>query len=138
MSEYFIYPRILEDMWIIYETKYGLLIYCFPCSKHAFLASTYFSIRRNTRKKFQEHINNKTFIHVLYFYIQQLNTVRSPLFFREIVDALGPPPPYPWAFCTLNSFAHIRRQRWRPVDSAFAISNPMEKWGTVKSVEQYN
>ena len=45
-------------------------------------------------------------------------TVHSPLF-REIVDVnllvrlahcL-----YPWAFCTLPSFASIKRPRWQPI-----------------------
>ena len=40
----------------------------------------------------------------MYFYIQQLNTVRSPLFFREIVDAMGPPPPLPLGILYSSQF----------------------------------
>ena len=33
------------------------------------------------------------------------------------VSLFSPPPhPYPQAFCTLPSFAHIDRPRWRPVE----------------------
>ena len=54
-------PRV-EEVWIIYETKYGLfslLLSQLVQSKRACLASTYFSIGIKTRKKFQEHISGK-------------------------------------------------------------------------------
>ena len=40
------------------------------------------------------------------------------------VSLFSPPPhPYPQAFCTLPSFAHIDRPRWRPVESTISRKN---------------
>ena len=44
----------------------------------------------------------------------RVKLLQSPYFFRPLNPCFWPHHPYPQAFCTLPSFAHIKRPRWRP------------------------
>ena len=44
--------------------------------------------------------------------MKQSEAATVSLFFSP---TMSPPPPYPRVFCTLPSFARIKRPRWRPV-----------------------
>ena len=44
-----------------------------------------------------------------------MKLLQSPYFFRPLTPRFKPHHPYPQAFCTLPSFAHIKKPRWRPI-----------------------
>jgi len=63
---------------VICETKCGLLIYCSPSSKLAFVTSTYFPIRMKTRKEFQEHTRTKRSFMNIFLY--PASKAKGPLY----------------------------------------------------------
>ena len=74
----------------------------------------------------------------MYFYIQQLNTVRSPLFFREIVDAMGPPPPLPLGILYSSQFRSHQDTKMAAGRTQRSPSPQSHgKQGTVKSLQQF-